>query len=87
MELKKNQTNLKGNDRYQGFGFDMIKVLAERLMFKYQIVISKETSYGAPIGGEWKGLVGELINQVSSMQTDGQASKQTDRHPDGRTDR
>ncbi|KAK3751825.1 hypothetical protein QZH41_013283 [Actinostola sp. cb2023] len=67
MELKKNQTNLKGNDRYQGFGFDMIKVLAERLMFKYQIVISKETSYGAPIGGEWKGLVGELINQNADI--------------------
>jgi len=64
MMLKTNQTGLTGNDRYEGFGVDMIRLLSERLMFRYEIKISSETSYGAPVGGEWKGLVGELINKV-----------------------
>ncbi|XP_020899711.1 glutamate receptor 2 isoform X2 [Exaiptasia diaphana] len=67
MMLKKNHSGLTGNDRYEGFGVDMISKLAEKLKFKYEIKISTETSYGAPIGGEWKGLVGELVDQKADI--------------------
>lgn len=65
MMIKSNASNLKGNDRFEGFGADLIKLVADKLMFKYEIVVSRETSYGSPVGGEWKGLVRELIDQVS----------------------
>lgn len=44
--LKESTTKLTGNNRYEGFGVELIQRLAERLGFNYTFVMHKDDSYG-----------------------------------------
>jgi ionotropic glutamate receptor len=65
--LKKNDSKYKGNDKYEGFGIDLIHELSERIGFDYEFVIQEDRTSGSKhsFTGEWSGMVGKLINKVS----------------------
>ena len=65
--MDKKQSNLTGNDRYEGFCIDMIKNIANLIGFQYEIQLSPSKVYGIqdPETGEWNGLVRELMDNVS----------------------
>lgn len=65
--MLKRESNLIGNDRYEGFCVDMLEKIAEILRFKYTIQPTPGQVYGIkdPKTGEWNGMVKELINNVS----------------------
>lgn len=64
---KSNYQELQGNDRYQGFCVDMLRELSDLLKFSFRIKLVDDGLYGAPEpNGSWTGMVGELINRVST---------------------
>ncbi|CAM1332543.1 Uncharacterised protein g10896 [Pycnogonum litorale] len=62
--LKKNHHVLSGNDRFEGYCIDLVRLLAERLHFEYEINLTEDNSYGYrdPETGEWRGMIGDLLN-------------------------
>lgn len=64
---KSNYQDFQGNDQYEGFCVDMLGELANILKFSFKIKLVDDGLYGAPEpNGSWTGMVGELINRVSS---------------------
>ena len=57
--FEKKNSSLKGNDRYEGFAVDLLRLLSNRLHFNYTLKIL-DGPYGSFKNGEWTGLVGEL---------------------------
>ncbi|EDO41291.1 predicted protein, partial [Nematostella vectensis] len=67
MMIKPNASLLKGNDRYRGFSKDLMELLSRKLNFRYEICISKESSYGSKVEGQWQGLIGELVREEADI--------------------
>lgn len=66
---KDNYQDFQGNDQYEGFCVDMLRELADILKFSFKIKLVDDGLYGAPEpNGSWTGMVGELINRVSTVQ-------------------
>lgn len=65
--LKDTSTGLTGNDRYEGFGIDIIEELANMYGFKYDFVLQEDGTYGVPKenSNEWTGMIGEVMAGVS----------------------
>jgi glutamate receptor, ionotropic, invertebrate len=59
---KINYEKLKGNDRFEGFGVELIEKLAAMLDFTFRFQMYEGTSYGKYDNktGEWDGMLGEL---------------------------
>ena len=54
-----------GSITYQGYCIDLLKELARRLHFTYEIYLSPGGLYGGETAnGTWNGMIGELINKV-----------------------
>ena len=73
IQVKSNDNGepLVGNDRFEGFCVDMIKILAERCNFTYLLRQQAHKQYGAKRdNGSWDGMIGELIRGVSIRFTD-----------------
>lgn len=65
---KDNYQDFQGNDQYEGFCVDMLRELADILKFNFKIKLVDDGLYGAPEpNGSWTGMVGELINRVSTF--------------------
>lgn len=65
---KDNYQDFQGNDQYEGFCVDMLRELADILKFSFKIKLVDDGLYGAPEpNGSWTGMVGELINRVSTL--------------------
>lgn len=65
---KDNYQDFQGNDQYEGFCVDMLRELADILKFSFKIKLVDDGLYGAPEpNGSWTGMVGELINRVSTF--------------------
>lgn len=65
---KDNYQDYQGNDQYEGFCVDMLRELADILKFSFKIKLVDDGLYGAPEpNGSWTGMVGELINRVSTL--------------------
>jgi len=66
--LKLSSNTLKGNDRYEGFGIDLIKELSEMSGFNYTFIIQEDASsgYKDEKTKKWSGMIGEVINGVSA---------------------
>lgn len=64
-------TGLTGNDRFEGFGVDIIEQLANMYGFKYEFVVQEDGDYGRPIqkgnSTEWTGMIGEVMAGVSKQ--------------------
>lgn len=65
--LRESSHMLKGNERYEGYGLDLLDALAEKLHFTYEIHPVKDGKYGRqnPMSLEWDGMIGEVVNGVS----------------------
>lgn len=61
--MKKLESNLTGNARYEGFCIDLLKDVAKLVGFQYTIEAVEDGKYGVedPVTKEWNGIVKELI--------------------------
>lgn len=57
-------TLLIGNDRFEGFGVDIIHELSEILGFKYEFRLEKQYGNKDPITKEWNGMIRQLQDDV-----------------------
>ena len=46
----------------EGYSIDLLKKLAERMKFEYEIIPAPENFYGFKENGTWNGLVGALVD-------------------------
>lgn len=65
--LRDSSSQLTGNDRFEGFGIDLIHELSLMLGFNYNFRLQENGVYGSLINGtkEWSGMIGELLAEVS----------------------
>jgi len=65
--LKDSSTKLSGNDRFEGFGIDLIHELSLMLGFNYTFHLQEDGVYGSMIREtkEWNGMIKELLDGVS----------------------
>jgi glutamate receptor, ionotropic, invertebrate len=65
--LKENTERLSGNERFEGFGIDLIHDLSLMLGFNYTFVLQEDGAYGSlnRETGEWNGMIRELHDFVS----------------------
>ena len=61
----------KGGEVYSGFVIDLIKEVGRRAGFDYELIQNEDGLIGAPRGGKWVGVIGDVESGVSSWQTDG----------------
>lgn len=81
---KDNYQDFQGNDQYEGFCVDMLREVADILKFSFKIKLVDDGLYGAPEpNGSWTGMVGELINRVSTIPQPLSVSQQTLRGKNG----
>ena len=60
-----------GTILYEGFSIDLFKELAKMLRFTFKIYPSPDGQYGGITeNGTWNGMMGELVNKVSSTLRD-----------------
>ncbi|XP_044732050.1 glutamate receptor ionotropic, kainate 2-like isoform X2 [Chrysoperla carnea] len=62
--LKDSADKLTGNDRYEGFGIDLIHELSLMLGFNYIYAIQEDNNYGSinKKTGEWEGMLREVMD-------------------------
>ena len=69
LALKEDWESREGNDRYEGYVADIAADVAERVGFTYVIRPVRDGKWGSQEDdGSWNGMIGELINRVSSYQ-------------------
>lgn len=66
--LKDSSLKLNGNDRFEGFGIELIEELSKMLGFNYIFHIQEDGVYGSlnRQTGEWNGMMKEILEYVSS---------------------
>ena len=64
--LKEASQKLNGNDRFEGFGIDLIHELSLMSGFNYTFQVQEDKSSGNPnpITGKWNGMIGEVLAGV-----------------------
>lgn len=64
--MVKENTNLTGNARYEGFCVDLLKGIANQIGFQYSIKLVPDHMYGVydPNTKTWNGIVRELMERV-----------------------
>ncbi|XP_050502337.1 glutamate receptor ionotropic, kainate 2-like isoform X3 [Diabrotica virgifera virgifera] len=62
--LKDSTTQLLGNERYEGYGIDLIEELSKILGFNYTFELQADGKYGIlnKVTGKWDGMMGEIID-------------------------
>lgn len=56
----------KPDGEFEGFCIDVLKEIAQRMNFKYEIYKTPDNRYGTELAnGSWDGMVRELIEKVS----------------------
>lgn len=65
--LKLSSNTLKGNDRYEGFGIDLIKELSEMSGFNYTFIIQEDSNSGYKDDKtkKWSGMIDHSIVMYS----------------------
>jgi len=58
---------LIGNDRFEGFCVDMIKIVAQKANFSYILQNVSDGNYGSLVNGTWNGMIGEVITEVTEF--------------------
>ncbi|KAM3724685.1 Glutamate receptor [Dirofilaria immitis] len=64
-EGETNKSGCDGNDRYEGFCIDLLKLLSDKIedFKKYEIILAKGNKYGIKQpDGSWDGLIGSLLS-------------------------
>ncbi|KAG4072084.1 hypothetical protein HA402_015583 [Bradysia odoriphaga] len=67
--LTDSTTKLSGNDRFEGFGIDLIHELSLVLGFKYEFRLQEDGKYGSVnnVTKEWDGMIGEVIHKRADL--------------------
>lgn len=65
---KESFTTLSGNERYEGFGVDIIEKISKILNFNYTLQVV-ESDYGSlnPKTGKWSGMLGKIIADEADL--------------------
>lgn len=66
--LKETHETLTGNDRFEGFGIDLIQKLSEMEGFNYTFILREDKQNGAKDPNpphRWSGMIGDLLEFVS----------------------
>jgi len=67
--MKDNAAFLTGNERFEGYVADILRLVAANLRFDYEISLSTDGKYGEQNrNGMWNGIVGEVARGVSSTR-------------------
>ena len=67
LKKQKDENELVGNDRYEGFCVDLLEQISDQVGFKYIIELVPDNNYGALnlTSGRWNGLVkGNVTNFI-----------------------
>ena len=69
--LKDSPIKLSGNERFEGFGIDLIHELSLMLGFNYTFILQEDGVYGSLNRDtkKWNGMVQELLEWVSARVT------------------
>ncbi|XP_076751091.1 glutamate receptor ionotropic, kainate 2 isoform X2 [Xylocopa sonorina] len=59
--LKESADMMTGNERYEGFGIDIIQELSKMLGFNYTFEVQGDNVYGSNVNGKWTGMLGKII--------------------------
>lgn len=64
--LKEDSRQLSGNDRFEGFGIDLIHELSLMLGFNYTYVVQHDGNYGSlnKATKQWNGMMKEIMEEV-----------------------
>lgn len=64
--MVKDDVNLTGNARYEGFCIDLLKRISSQIGFQYSIRLVPDHMYGVydPETKSWNGIVRELMERV-----------------------
>lgn len=67
--LKESLTSLTGNDRFEGFGIDLIHELSLMEGFNYTFTIREDKANGVKDAktGKWSGMIGDLIERKADL--------------------
>lgn len=67
--LKESSLKLEGNQRYEGFGIEIIEELAKMNEFNYTFEIQTDGVYGSydPKIGKWTGMMEKIMNDVHKI--------------------
>ena len=67
--LKETALKLTGNDRFEGFGIELIQKLSEKLGFNYTFRLQEDGAYGSfnKDTGEWNGMIRELMDDRADL--------------------
>lgn len=68
--LKDTSTGLIGNDRFEGFGIDVINELSALYGFEYEFVLQDDKYYGSCIDKDtntWNGMIGKVMSGVCKI--------------------
>lgn len=69
--LKESSKKLEGNDRYEGFGIEIIEELAKMNEFNYTFDIQTDGVYGSYDAkiGKWTGMMEKIMDGVNNIST------------------
>lgn len=67
--LKESETQLYGNEQYEGFGIDLIEEMASLKGFNYTFIVQDDAKNGQkdPVTGKWSGMIGKLIDGTADL--------------------
>ncbi|KRT85106.1 hypothetical protein AMK59_2738, partial [Oryctes borbonicus] len=66
--IKDSAKQLYGNDRYEGFGVDLIYELSKILGFNYTIIVQDDGANGSKDKyGNWDGMLGKVRNKTADL--------------------
>lgn len=63
--LKKNHTNLEGNDKYEGYVVDLIQMIAKEINITYEFKLTSDgNGKRDKKTNKWNGIIGEVQETV-----------------------
>ncbi|ALC48095.1 CG11155 [Drosophila busckii] len=67
--MVKDDANLTGNARFEGFCIDLLKAIAQQVGFQYKIELVPDNMYGVyiPETNSWNGIVQELMERRADL--------------------
>ncbi|CAL7945896.1 unnamed protein product [Xylocopa violacea] len=65
--LKESADMMTGNERYEGFGIDIIQELSKMLGFNYTFEVQSDNVYGSNVKGKWTGMLGKIIRGEADL--------------------